>query len=177
MISIVSALHCTPADFEKAYAILILGYELTEVEVWGENYSRISKEEYQEFIDANEVLYAKIDGEVVGCIQSSKISEGAFTFGLLAADFSKKRLGIGRKLISTVEKNAVDNGAKVMHLEILKPEFIEVKSKVELHNWYVRLGYVYTETHSFVGLKPDKAEKAKLFVNPSVFDCYQKVLA
>ena len=37
------------APFEKAYQILIDAYARSEMEIWGENYARISKEEYSNY--------------------------------------------------------------------------------------------------------------------------------
>ncbi len=162
---------------DRAYEILIYAYAQTEVEVWGENYSRISRNEYDELIQKGEIYFSFDDESVNGCIQISSIDDKTFSFGLLAADFNQKGKGIGRELIAFVENIARDNGGEKMILEILKPAKIEVEFKTILHNWYTRLGYKYEETIGFLELKTEKVEKAKQLKVPSVFDCYSKKLA
>jgi len=162
--------------FENAYQILIDAYARTEVEIWGENYNRISKEEYSRLIEKGEVYFAYMAEEVVGCIQISPISASTYTFGLLAVSESKSGLRIGRELIKTAEQIARTNDANIIEIEILKAENILVEMKQVLADWYIRQGYKYYATNSFLALKPDKVDKAKNLVNPSVFDQYRKVL-
>lgn len=164
------------APFEKAYQILIDAYARSEMEIWGENYARISKEEYSSLIRNGEVYFAFLAEEVVGCIQVFRLNTSSYSFGLLAVDELKNGLGIGRELIRTAEQLALTNDATIMEIEILKAENIPVEAKKILHDWYTRLGYKYYATTSFIALKPDKIEKAKNLINPSVFDQYRKVL-
>ena len=146
------------ATFDNAYQILIDAYARTEVEIWGENYSRISKEEYSTLIEKGEVYFAFIGEEVVGCIQVFPISASTYTFGLLAVSESKSGLRLGRKLIETAEQLALTNGATIMEIEILKAANITVEMKQVLADWYVKQGYKYYATNSFIALKPDKID-------------------
>jgi GNAT superfamily N-acetyltransferase len=178
MISIVSSKYCLEdaKSFNNQYNLLIHAYKVTEKDIWGENYVRIEVEEYKELIEKEIVFTAKLDDEIVGTILLSNHGNQTFSFGLLAADFSKKGMGIGRKLIEAVENEAIRQGANKMVLEILKPENQFVAVKQQLAAWYERLGYSHLKTVSFIDLKPDKSEKAKLLITPSVFDCYEKKL-
>lgn len=178
MISIVSSKYCLEdaKAFNNQYNILIHAYKVTEREIWGENYVRIEVDEYKELIENEIVFTAKLDSEVVGTILLLNHGNQTFSFGLLAADFSKKGMGIGRKLIEAAENEAIRQGANKMILEILKPENQFVAVKQQLADWYERLGYKHFKTASFIDLKPDKGEKAKLLITPSVFDCYEKKL-
>ncbi len=163
-------------DFDRAYDILIYAYAQTEAEIWGENYSRISKEDFKEIVNYGEVFLAYKKEQVVGCVRLFKVNSVTFSFGLFAVDFSIKGEGIGRKLVEFIEKEAVKSGASFMEIEILKARDIRVQSKIDLHEWYTRLGYVFFGTDSFVALKPMEAEKAEKLINPTVFDQYRKSL-
>ncbi|MGY8926168.1 MAG: GNAT family N-acetyltransferase, partial [Flavobacteriales bacterium] len=98
------------APFEKAYQILIDAYARSEMEIWGENYARISKEEYSSLIRNGEVYFAFLAEEVVGCIQVFRLNTSSYSFGLLAVDELENGLGIGRELIRTAEQLALTNG-------------------------------------------------------------------
>lgn len=159
---------------KQQYDVLIRAYAETEIEIWGENYIRISFEEYKMVIEKEFVFSALLNDEVVGTILLSNHGKGHFSFGLLAVDFKHKGLGIGRKLIDKAEQKARNLGGIKMTLEILKPQNQIIPFKEQLADWYQRLGYHYLFTKSFIELKPNRVEKAKLLITPSVFDCYEK---
>lgn len=163
-------------DLKKQHALLIHAYAHTEKEIWGENYVRICWDEYRELIEKEQVFTAKLNEEVVGTILLCNHGDRVFSFGLLAVDFSKKGLGIGRKLIEKVEEWAAFLGGEKMTLEILRPTNEIPSFKQHLAQWYERLGYTFCDTLPFLQLKPDKAAKAELLITPAVFDCYEKRL-
>ena len=94
----------------------------------------------------------------------------------MAADFKKKGMGIGRTLINYVEKHSINKGALYMDLVILRAKNFEIENKVALKNWYQRLGYEYSSSHSFLEIEPKRIEKSKKLITPSLFDFYRKVL-
>lgn len=163
-------------DIKRLHGLLLYAYEVTEIEIWGENYVRMSLEEFTSLVEQGEIILAQIDNEIVGSIHVYPLSEDTFAFGLLSADFNKKGLGIGRALIASAEEHARSKGAQKMALEILKPRDFEVPVKNVLRDWYERLGYIFVEAMLFEERKPDKVDKAKLLKVPSVFDCYEKLL-
>lgn len=164
-------------EISLVYEIMRNAYAVTEVEIWGENYIRISKEDFLDLFSKNEIFIARLNDEIVGCIHVYKVSNDTFSFGLLAVDFNKKGEGIGRALITAAEKHAKENGAKHMEIEILRASDILVPIKQVLHDWYQRLGYVFINSVSFLERKPDKIEKSKMLIVPAVFDCYRKELS
>jgi GNAT superfamily N-acetyltransferase len=164
------------SDLKQQYELLIHAYAETEKEIWGDNYVRVSLEEYKQDIENETVFTAKLDDEVVGTILLASIAEGTFSFSLLAVDFSKKGFGIGRLLIEKAEQTALEYGGKKMSIEILKPKNEAVPFKDQLGQWYQRLGYEFTGSKSFIELKPKKVEKAKELITDAVFDCYEKKL-
>jgi len=173
MLKIVSAKKGDLLQRKKLHEILIIAYALTEVEVWGENYVRITFDEYNELIEKDEVLMALWNNEVVGGIHYYERRAGVYSFSLLCADFDKNGLGIGRALIEAVERDAKAHGAHLIELEILRPKGMDVPFKIRISDWYKRLGFVYTHSQNFAEIRPDKAVN---LVNPSDFDYYQKAL-
>ena len=164
------------AELKRLHQLMVYAYAITEREIWGENYSRMVFDEFVEVIGSSCVIIAKLDSEIVGSITVTREDEESFSYGLLNADFSKKGLGIGRKLIEAAENFARSEGAKFMNIEILRPSLIEVPQKVMLAEWYSSLGYAFTESMRFEERKPDKAEKALKLIAPTQFDCYTKNL-
>jgi len=170
------SLHDSKEHIKRLYDIMIYGYEVTEVEVWGENYKRMLPEEFDAIIEKGELIGAWWEGVPVGSIHTSPLTKEAYVFGLLSADFDYKGKNIGRQLIQAAEEHARKNGAAFMELEILRLKDKELPVKEQLRDWYTRLGYEHTITIDFADRKPDKAEKAEHFAAPSVFDCYRKSL-
>ncbi len=164
-------------ELDRTFALFIHAYAVTEKEIWGENYSRLTLDEFKELINANEVYIARIENEIVGSIHAFRLDHESFSFGLLSADFNRKGLVIGRKLIETAENHAVSEKAKFMKIEILRPSNVELAQKKQLDEWYRRQGYEFINSSSFVDLKPDKAEKALKMITPTQFDCYEKKLS
>lgn len=158
-------------DRKTLHNILIIAYALTEVEVWGPNYVRISFDEYNELIERGEIFIAYYKDKVVGGIHFSERKKGLYSFSLLCADFDKNGLGIGRALINEVEAIAKENGATAIQIEILRPKGVEVPFKKRISDWYERLGYHYTHSQNFAEIKPVKAQN---LVQPSDFDYYWK---
>lgn len=167
----------TNAELTHTHSLLVHAYAVTEKEIWGDNYSRLVLDEFKELIKANEVYIARLDDEIVGSIHVSRLDDESFNFGLLSVDFAKKGLGIGRKLIKTVENHAKEQNAKFMKIEILRPSSVDLPQKKILDEWYRRQGYIFIDSMSFVDRKPDKAEKALNLITPSQFDCYEKPLS
>lgn len=163
-------------NIDQFYAIMLKAYAITEARIWGENYQRMSRQDFSAVIEKGELIGAWIDGQPVGSIHTYRISENTFAFGLFSVDFHFKGLGIGRKLIQEAENKAREEGAHFMELEILRPENETLKFKTILHDWYQRLGYELIETVSFIDRKPSKKEYVDRFIQPCVFDCYRKKL-
>ena len=160
----------------QVYAILIHAYAETEVEIWGQNHIRISKQKFTTLIERNEIFGAFIENQPVGSVRLFKKTSETFSFGLLSADLNMQGKGIGNSLVSHIETVAKQKGATYMDIEILKAVALETPFKKKLKKWYTKLGYSFTHSSSFTELKPTIAEKAKNLVQPCVFDCYQKVL-
>jgi len=145
--------------------------------MWGPNYVRMPFEEFNHLVEQGELFAAIVDGIYVGSIHVYPLNETTYSFGLLSVDSAFEGHGIGRKLIAAAEARAIENGAKWMEIEVLRLRDKELPFKKILDQWYRKLGYEWTVTQDFIERKPDKPEKVKAFIQPSVFDCYQKSLA
>ena len=168
--------HCSDKEISRFYEIMVHAYAVTEVEIWGDNYTRMFTDEFLEIIQRGELIGAWMDAIPVGSIHVSQKNAKNFSFGLFSVDFEYKGRNIGRKLIEAAEKRAIEKGGVFMELEVLRLKNKELEVKRNLHDWYLLLGYEWVMTADFVDRKPDKSEKTKHFIAPSVFDCYRKKL-
>ena len=166
-------LNLTQPQFERLFNIIRVAYAETEKEVWGEGYVRVSRSTLQQHITDDQILIAMIDDEIVGGVRCYEKQPGCWTFGLLGAAFEHKGKGIGRALIAEAEDKARSAGATEMSIEVLRAKDIDTDFKVNLANWYQRLGYEYTGQIDVMSVYPEPDKWARL-VNPSIFDCYVK---
>ncbi len=116
-------------------------YELSEGNIWIDDYDRISKGLLLNCIRNKELLLAIKDDEVYGCIHLEQVDDATCKFKMLVANPKFKGTGVGSLLVDFAEQQAKSYGAATMHLELLVPtEFIH-EDKVFLHDWYTRIGY------------------------------------
>lgn len=177
MVKVLSAKEFRLSDEQskQLYDIVVAAYAHTEKEIWGEGYVRMTRQVFQEYIEQDEILMAFLDGRIVGGIRYYHLEDNSWSFSLLGADFNQKGKGIGRALIEAVEEDVSKKGGDQIHIEVLRAEALDVESKTILSNWYQRLGYELVKTIDVLEVYNDPVKWSKL-VNPSVFDCYLKVL-
>jgi len=164
-------------QIDRAFELMIVAYGLTEVEIWGADYLRMSKEQFIEVIKSRGIIIAFLDDQLVGSISVYPLPNNKYGFGLLNADFSQSGKGIGASLVKAAERFAHENGAHSMVIEILRPKAFSIPVKEKLKSWYTTIGYGFIETFDFIDYKPYELEKSKDLVNPSVFDVYEKELS
>jgi len=164
-------------DLKDAYNILIEAYSRTEVDIWGDNYTRLEFDEFQSLYLRNEIILVKHNSFVVGTIHHFKLDEYTHSFGLFAVDRGFKGHSIGKELIKLVESIAIEAKCNRISIEVLRPTNFEVPFKLVLKDWYKNLGYQYSHSSEFLEHKPDKTEKALLLKVPATFDCFIKQLA
>jgi len=148
-------------------------YVESEGDIWIDEHQRITMERLTEIIALKQLLLAYKGNEIYGCIHLEPINEDAYKFKMLVANPVYKGKGVGSILVNYAEEEAVKNGARVMHLELLVPtEFIH-PDKVFLHNWYSRIGYQKIAEHDvdFV-----HAGLSKLLKTGCVAKVYEKVI-
>lgn len=168
--------NLTSDEINRLFEIMIHAYAETESEIWGENYMRLSYDEFIEIIEKKQLFVAYLENLVVGSIRVYPLSGMKYAFGLLSADFAQSGKGIGKSLIQTIENYAKVQGATIMELEILRPAEFNSPFKDRLANWYTGMGYKFIETVNFDIVEPNRIEKEATMVNRSVFDLYEKDL-
>ena len=161
-------------DLKELYNIVVKGYELTESEIWGENYIRVFFKDYRDLIDSGEIRLALFNGKIAGGIHGYAVNETTYAFSLLATDFNLKGKGIGTALIRALEIEAKNLGATSMTIEILRVKHKEIEGKITLARFYERLGYAYTHSEDCICKIPQ--EKYKKLKAPSNFDFYVKAI-
>lgn len=160
-------------ELERLHDILEEVYRIAESDLWVKAYARIAFADFEALIQKGELIIARYDKTIVGCIHYYKKNDYKYGFGLLCVDFDYKGLGIGRALINRAEELAFQNGATEMELEVLRPKGLKVAFKERIREWYERMGYEYTHSQNFAEIKPIKAQNLK---RPSDFDYYVKSL-
>jgi GNAT superfamily N-acetyltransferase len=164
----------TPLEISQAHEIMRIAYEMTEVEIWGENYVRLFLKEFTKLVEEGHIFVAYLNDVIVGSIHIYQKDSKTYTFSLLSADLNLGGQGIGSALINRAEEEAIKNNASQIKIEILRVKGIDVPHKIRLHTYYERLGYKYTHSADSNCIIPDW--KYKLLVKPSDFDFYTKKL-
>jgi GNAT superfamily N-acetyltransferase len=173
MIEVFSAdlFNLNESEIDALYSIIIECYASTEYPMWGENYIRIPKTDFLRFIENNEILVARYNGEIAGGLRYYPISTNTYSFGLFGVDFNWSRKGIGKALINKVEELVRQKGWQRIQIEILKPRGFEIPIKTMLHDWYQSLGYTFLQTKKFEEVVPEKAKEVLVSCD---FDYYTK---
>lgn len=161
-------------ELDALYNIVIKGYEITEAEIWGKNYVRVFRPEYDSLIEKGQILIAKYNGEVAGGIHFYRIDNKRFTFSLLATDFRNAGKGIGKLLIEKIEFETLKAGGVSVQMEVLRVKDKDTESKLRLDKFYKKLGYTYSHSEDCICKIP--IEKYKKLEAPSNFDFYIKEL-
>ena len=85
---------------------------------------------------------------LLGCVYFELRGERGY-FGMLSIDPPRQRMGVGRRLVNTVENTFRDAGCKFSDMKI-------VNVRTELHTLYHRWGYVDTGTAIYDDPTPTK---------------------
>ena len=99
-------------------------------------------------MEKGKFLLAEDAANLTGCVYMELRGDRGY-FGMLSIDPSRQRMGVGRRLIDTVEKYFRDSGCKFCDLKI-------VNVRTELHTLYHRLGYADTGTTEYDDPTPTK---------------------
>ncbi len=119
-------------------------------------------------MNKKQLLIAKQNHEVIGCVQVSFLNENTSIFAMLVTNPIYQSQGIGKKLVQHAENYAKQNGCTKMHLKLLTPKEWIHEQKEFLKNWYERMGYIRQYDVPF--------ENEKFYVTPCRFTLYSKEL-
>jgi len=149
-------------------------YAVAEEGLWLDGTQRTTPDEVAGFVRDGEIVVARVDDEVVGCLRLQRLDERTSEFGMLAADPARRGLGIGRELVRFAERTSHEQGRGTMQLEVLVPREWTHPSKKFLTEWYTRIGYRVTRTGT---IDEDYPHLAPLLATPCDFVIYHKNLA
>lgn len=122
-------------------------YAATEESIWRPGAVRTTVADMADLTNRGEIAVAQSMGQIVGCVRVRQIDEETGGLGMLAVDDACQGTGTGRALIRFAEQKCQKEQFRKMQLELLVPQEGSHPTKVNLENWYVRIGYepVYTE--------------------------------
>lgn len=149
-------------------------YAESESGLWLDGAARTSPEELAGLTRAGEIVVARLDGRLVGCVRVQRLDAELSEFGMLAADPEHRGAGIGRELVRHAERNSLADGRPVMRLELLVPRAWRHPWKERLAEWYGRLGYRLVRVGT---LDEDYPHLAPLLATPCEYRVYHKRLS
>ncbi|PYS71039.1 MAG: hypothetical protein DMF69_11725 [Acidobacteria bacterium] len=103
--------------------------------------NRISIEGVLEHFESGEFLLAEEEGKLVGCVYLEQRGDHTY-LGLLSADPTIQRAGLGSRILTGAEEYCRKRGAKFMDISV-------VSLREELLPFYAKRGYVETGTSPF----------------------------
>jgi hypothetical protein len=145
-------------------------YEAGEEGLWPPDTPRVFDYEVRAMLDNGELLFARRDGELAGCVRVHVLGEDTAELGLLTA--ARLDSGVGGELIGLAESWAREREMTRMRLQLLVPRTGTHPFKRRLHDWYSRLGYEVIGSEDVAEALPD--------ISPTAVPCdlltYEKAL-
>ena len=133
-------------------------YQLGEAGLWtDDDPGRTDEAEIAEAVIAGQMLVARVDGRIAGCLRTRALDEATSDLGLFGVDPGAWGGGIGRALVDAAEDRARSRGARTMKLELLVPRAGTHPDKERLHAWYTRRGYAVVDRVPFEEYVPHAA--------------------
>lgn len=149
-------------------------YTEAEAGFWREGATRTDTGQIAAAIASGSIVVAQAgDGRhVIGAVHTSTQGQVA-SFGMLAVAPPARGVGVGRRLVQTVEALARGSGAISMQIEVLTPTDRPHAGKAELGRWYERLGYARSGEVEVTARYPGLGE---LLAMPCRLHLYRKTL-
>ena len=146
-------------------------YAAGEHGMWQPGTPRILEAEVRALLDAGELLIARRDEALAGCVRVHALDEETAELGLLSA--AVRDGGVGGELVALAESWARERGLARMRLTLLVPRTGTHPFKARLHAWYSRLGYRVIARRDFADELP---QAARLLCAPCDLLVYEKAL-
>jgi predicted N-acetyltransferase YhbS len=127
-----------PADIEALTRLINAAFSVEGFFIEGD---RINSDTVRNLMATGQLLIAQDDDGVAACVYVEQRGERAY-LGLLSVDPSRQRSGLGSRLVAAAEEHARASGIDYMDLRI-------VNLRLELPEFYRRLGYLITGTSPF----------------------------
>lgn len=150
-----------------------LVYTDAETGLWLDGAARTDPAEVAAIISAGELVAARLDGRLIGCVRVQSIDASTGEFGMLVASPAHRGAGIGRELVAYAERWARSRGLATMQLELLVPQTWTHPVKDSLRRWYTRIGYERVRTGHLAEAYPDLQPQ---LATPCDFVIYHKPL-
>ncbi|MGC0251968.1 GNAT family N-acetyltransferase [Pseudactinotalea sp. Z1748] len=149
-------------------------YAEAEAGFWRQGATRTDAGQVTTAIAAGSLVVAQpVDGgRIVAAVHSSTQGQVA-SFAMLAVAPTARGVGLGRRLVQTVEHLARESGATSMQIEVLTPTDRPHAGKAELGRWYERLGYARSGEVEVTARYPGLAER---LATPCRLHLYRKAL-
>ena len=163
----------TPKDQSAVISMANDVYYTSEREFWKEGYYRISKNEYENFVNQQWLYLAEINKELVGCVLMKPVDKATTSFSMLICHPNHRKKGIGKILVEHVFKTANEKKYQKMQLEILSPLHWVHEEKEFLKSWYSTLGFKLIKEVNFLDYYPTHDQYMKC---PLLFSLYEKDL-
>jgi N-acetylglutamate synthase-like GNAT family acetyltransferase len=127
-----------PADVEALTRLINAAFSVEGFFIEGD---RINSEAVRNLMASGQFLVAQDNDGLAACVYLEPRGERAY-LGLLSVDPSRQRSGLGSRLVAATEDHARACGIHYMDLRI-------VNLRLELPEFYRRLGYLITGTSPF----------------------------
>ncbi|WP_420752454.1 GNAT family N-acetyltransferase [Rhodococcus sp. O3] len=162
-----------PADVRAVTGIVNAVYVVAEDGMWPAGATRTDTDEVAAAARRGEMFVARTAAGIVGSIRIVRIDESTAEFGMLAADFAARGLGVGRALVRFAEEHCAAAGFRYLQLEVIRPRDQDIESKQFLAQWYPRMGYAVVGT---VPAEVGHPELAPLLAVPCEVVTHRKTL-
>jgi GNAT superfamily N-acetyltransferase len=145
-------------DVAELVGLINRAYAAGEAGLWIDGFDgRTDEAEIASAITAGQMLVARVEGRLVGCLRTRALDATTADVGLIGVHPAAWGAGTGRALVDFAEDLARDRGATTMRLELLVPRTGTHPDKERLRNWYTRRGYSIVATIPFEDYVPHAA--------------------
>jgi GNAT superfamily N-acetyltransferase len=145
-------------DVAELVELINRAYAVGEVGLWIDDFDgRTDEAEIAAAISAGQMLVARVEGRLVGCLRTRALDSTMSDIGLIGVHPDAWGAGTGRALVDFAEDLARSRGATTMRLELLVPRTGSHPDKERLRAWYTRRGYSVVATIPFEVYVPQAA--------------------
>ncbi|TDD00948.1 N-acetyltransferase [Nonomuraea deserti] len=116
-------------------------YAAAEQGLWRDPVARTSPDELSRLTRDGQIVVARLDARIVGCVRVQRLTREMSAFAMLAAAPESRGIGVGRELVRFAERRSRAQGSRIMQLELLAPRASSHPAKDFLAGWYARIGY------------------------------------
>ena len=148
-------------------------YYSSEREFWSEGYFRISDKDFEEYLKNKWLYVLEQNSVILGCVLFKQEARDISSFSMLVCHPNHRKKGVGKKLVSFVNREAIARNNKKMYLELLSPKDWIHDEKKFLKDWYIKMGYNLKKEVDFKDYHPDHVPFMKCDL---IFSLYEKNL-